>query len=52
MDLTQYQVLKSYLETLLKYKTFITQEMLKHKILATNTIYISIVHRIEFITKV
>ena len=35
----------------LKYKTFITQEMLKHKILATNTIYISIVHRIEFLQK-
>ena len=35
----------------LKYKTFITQEMLKHKILATNTIYISIVHRVEFLQK-
>ena len=35
----------------LKYKTFITQEMLKHKILATNTIYISIVHKIEFLQK-
>ena len=35
----------------LKYKTFITQEMLKHKILATNTIYISIVHRIELLQK-
>ena len=35
----------------LKYKTFITQEMLKHKILATNTIYISIAHKIEFLQK-
>ena len=34
-----------------KYKTFITQEMLKNKILATNTIYISIVHKKEYLEK-
>ena len=34
-----------------KYKTFITQEMLNNKILATNTIYISIAHKNEYIKK-
>ena len=32
-----------------KYKTFITQEMLKNRILATNTIYISIAHKNEYL---
>ena len=34
-----------------KYKTFITQEMLKKNILATNTIYISIAHKSEYLNK-
>ena len=29
----------------IKYKTFITQEMLKNNILATNTIYVSLAHK-------
>ena len=35
----------------LKYKTFITQEMLKEGILATNIIYVSIAHKNEFFEK-
>jgi len=33
----------------MKYKTFITQEMLKHNILATNTIYVCTHHNIDII---
>ena len=51
MDLNSIPSFKILSRDSLKYKTFITQEMLKHKILATNTIYISIVHRIEFLQK-
>ena len=34
-----------------KYKTFITQEMLKKKILATNSVYLSIKHTDEILSK-
>ena len=34
-----------------KYKTFITQEMLKKKILATNSIYLSIKHTDQVLKK-
>jgi len=34
-----------------KYKTFITQEMLKKKILATNTIYVSVAHNKSIIDR-
>ena len=33
------------------YKTFITQEMLKHKILASNSIYVSIKHTDDILNK-
>ena len=35
----------------LQYKTYITQEMLKHKILASDTIYLSIAHNKKIIDK-
>ena len=35
----------------MKYKTLITQEMLKNKILATNMIYITIFHKKNMIKK-
>lgn len=35
----------------IKYKTFITQEMLKNNILATNTIYVSLAHKDVYIKK-
>ena len=34
-----------------KYKTFITQEMLKKRILATNTIYVSTAHKKSIVDK-
>ena len=34
-----------------KYKTLITQEMLKKNILATNTIYVSTAHKEEYLKK-
>ena len=34
-----------------KYKTLITQEMLKNNILATNSVYVSIVHKDKYIKK-
>ncbi len=34
-----------------KYKTFITQEMLKKKILATNTVYVSVAHNKSILKK-
>ena len=35
----------------IKYKTYITQEMLKNKILATNSIYVSLAHKEIYIIK-
>ena len=35
----------------IKYKTFITQEMLENNILATNTIYVSLAHKESYIKK-